>query len=238
MGRHHVQVICEYIENEIPNPVLMPPDACRIWLGHAVGAFAGNLRTYDAPLVEADCGTGYITVFIYIISTTVMHVCILYWILDESVGSKYIVFPCLSDILAAYIYILLDVISYTIEYASPRFSAPIIAWWSPDTRHTLESGNLSGPVAHGSPAKAHGELIKKHLTLVDETPHMGMLYGLHLSDMLQDDQGWWREHRSTDDLGRWKPTVKYESYSYISKNWKRSNFAETKGSDLIFAQPK
>ena len=33
--RHHVQVICEYIENEIPSPVLMPPDACRIWLGHA-----------------------------------------------------------------------------------------------------------------------------------------------------------------------------------------------------------
>lgn len=46
-----------------------------------------------------------------------------------------------------------------------------------------------GPVRAGgpsSPAKAHGELIKKHLTLVDETPHMGMLYGLHLSDMLQD----------------------------------------------------
>lgn len=32
---------------------------------------------------------------------------------------------------------------------------------------------------------AHEELVKKHLMLVDETPHMGMLYGLHLSDMVQ-----------------------------------------------------
>jgi len=60
-------------------------------------------------------------------------------------------------------------------------------------QHTLESAwpcqgrwPIFGP---SSAAKAHGELIKKHLTLVDETPHMGMLYGLHLSDMLQD-QGW------------------------------------------------
>jgi len=32
---------------------------------------------------------------------------------------------------------------------------------------------------------AHIELIKKHMALVDETPHMGMLYGLHLSEMIQ-----------------------------------------------------
>lgn len=33
--------------------------------------------------------------------------------------------------------------------------------------------------------EVHIELIKKHMALVDETPHMGMLYGLHLSDMIQ-----------------------------------------------------
>lgn len=33
--------------------------------------------------------------------------------------------------------------------------------------------------------EVHIELIKKHMALVDETPHMGMLYGLHLSEMIQ-----------------------------------------------------
>ena len=36
--------------------------------------------------------------------------------------------------------------------------------------------------------EAHIELIKKHMALVDETPHMGMLYGLHLSEMIQRNQ--------------------------------------------------
>eukprot|EP00435_Cladocopium_sp_Y103_P034283 s899_g8.t2 len=39
--------------------------------------------------------------------------------------------------------------------------------------------------------EAHVELIKKHLALVDETPHMGMLYGLHLSDMVQQTPDPW-----------------------------------------------
>lgn len=55
--------------------------------------------------------------------------------------------------------------------------------------------SLQGPPSLPDPSQEHAVLIRKHLALVDETPHQGILYGLHLADVVAErkDRGRWTE---------------------------------------------
>jgi len=147
--RHHVQVICEYIENEIPSPVLMPPDACRIWLGRA-GCWAGNLLICPTKRLTVVLDISQCLSIYYIYHS---YAC-MYFILDESVGSKYIVFPCLSDILEAEKCVhslgCYKIIRLYISISSFFSTDP--GWWSHHISNT--PWNQLGPVRAGGPSSA------------------------------------------------------------------------------------
>ena len=127
------------------------------------GVELGSCTTRGCGIVE------WFTVLIYINNSNIYH-SYAYIILDEPWWYS------LSNIPAAYICSLSWILSD---------DWICLSWSTHPGRWSHKQFVFHSLSTFTQCSKAHGELIKKHLMLVDETPHMGMLYGLHLSDMVQ-----------------------------------------------------